>query len=85
VIVQERIAISADDTVFSLSMKGAIAGAQLAARAVTSIAEGSAHAVPQAPGSGNYCSWPTPADVRRLRRRGRRYGSIREMWRAFRA
>jgi methionyl-tRNA formyltransferase len=85
VIMQERIAISDDDTVFSLSLKGASAGAHLVARAIISIADGSAQAVPQESGSGSYYSWPTPADVRRLRRRGRRYGSVREMWRAFRA
>jgi methionyl-tRNA formyltransferase len=84
VILQERIAISDDETVFSLSLKGARVGAQLLARALTKIADASAPAVPQEPGSGNYCSWPTPADVRRLRQRGRRYGSLGEMWRAFR-
>jgi methionyl-tRNA formyltransferase len=84
VILQERIAISDDETVFSLSLKGARVGAQLMARALTMVADASAPAVPQEPGAGNYCSWPTAADVRRLRRRGRRYGSLGEMWRAFR-
>jgi methionyl-tRNA formyltransferase len=85
VILQERIAIGGDATVFSLSLEGAQVGARLVVRAIAMIADGSAPAVPQAPGAGTYRSWPTPADVRRLRRRGRRYGSLRDVWRALRA
>ena len=83
VILQERIAIDDDETVFSLSLKGARAGARLTARAIAMIADGAVPTTPQDLGAGNYCSWPTAADVRRLRRRGRRYGSLGEMWRAF--
>ncbi len=84
VILQERIAITDDDTVFSLSLKGARVGARLIVRAVAMIASGSAPALPQHGTSASYCSWPTAADVRRLRHRGRRYGSLAEIWRAFR-
>ena len=85
VILRERFAVAPDDTVFSLSMKGARAGATLLVRAIDLIADGSATRVPQDDAASSYRSWPTPADVRRLRARGRRYGSVGEMWRVFRA
>lgn len=84
VLLQERYAITADDTVFSLSMKGAHVGAALTARAIAMIADGTASARPQDESASSYRSWPTRADVARLRRRGRRYGSLAEMWRALR-
>lgn len=84
VLLQERFAIAADDTVFSLSLKGAHVGAALMTRAIAAIADGSAVARPQDESASSYRSWPTRADVARLRRRGRRYGSLGEMWRAFR-
>ena len=85
VILQQRYPIADDETVFSLSMKGARVGAELAPRAITMIADGSAPATPQDDAVSSYGSWPRPADVRRLRRRGRRYGTLAEMWQAFRS
>lgn len=85
VIVQHRFPIADDETVFSLSMKGARVGAELTPRAIAMIADGAAPAIPQDEAASSYCSWPGPADVRRLRRRGRRYGTLAEMWRAFRS
>jgi folate-dependent phosphoribosylglycinamide formyltransferase PurN len=81
ILVQESLRVAADDTVFSLAGKGAALGAVLVERALGLIEAGQAPAVAQDPGRATYWSWPTAADVRRLRDRGRRYGSFTEIWR----
>ena len=83
VLIQEALPVGADGTVFSLALKGATLGAALVERALHLIEAGRAPAVPQDAGRATYGSWPTPADVRCLRRRGRRYGSSIELWREF--
>lgn len=81
ILVQEAMRVAAEDTVFSLAGKGAALGAVLVERALRLIEAGQAPAVAQDAGRASYGSWPTAADVRRLRERGRRYGSFTEIWR----
>jgi len=80
ILLQRAIPIAPDDTVISLANKSAVVGAELLAEAVRRIEAGDAPRIRQDASQATYFSWPTPADVRRFRRRGRRYGSILEMW-----
>jgi folate-dependent phosphoribosylglycinamide formyltransferase PurN len=80
-LVQERLPIDPDDTVISLARKTAELGADLLVRAVKLIENGDPPRLPQGDAGASYFSWPTSADVRRFKARGRKYGSIREMWR----
>ncbi len=81
ILLQRALPIAPDDTVLSLASKSAQLGADLLAEAVRAIERGNPPRVPQNAAAASYFSWPTPAAVRRFRRRGRRYGSLREMWR----
>lgn len=81
ILLQERLPIAPDDTVISLARKSAELGAELLVKAVKLIETGHAPRLPQDAARASYHSWPTPADVRRFGRKGRRYGSLREMWR----
>jgi methionyl-tRNA formyltransferase len=83
VIVQQANPIEPQDTVFSVAVSTAAVGAELTVQAVRLIEEGRAPSVPQDSSLASYYSWPEPADFRRLKRLGRRYGSIAEMWRAL--
>ena len=80
ILVQESLLISTDDTVISLARKSAELGAGLLVQAIKLIAAGNPPRLPQDPTQASYFSWPTPADVRRFRQRGQRYGSINQMW-----
>ena len=80
ILIQEALGVGADDTVFSLAGKGAALGARLVERALRLIEAGEPPAIAQDAGQATYWSWPTRADVRRLRGRGRRYGSLAEIW-----
>jgi folate-dependent phosphoribosylglycinamide formyltransferase PurN len=81
ILIQEALGVGAEDTVFSLAGKGAALGAMLVERALCLIEAGHPPAIAQDAGRATYGSWPTRADVRRLRGRGRRYGSLTEIWR----
>jgi methionyl-tRNA formyltransferase len=82
-LVQEPLPIEPDDTVISLARKTAELGADLLVRAVNLIASGDPPRLPQGEVEASYFAWPTAADVRRFKARGRKYGSILEMWRAL--
>jgi folate-dependent phosphoribosylglycinamide formyltransferase PurN len=81
ILVQQRLAVQPLDTVNSLSWRSAALGADLVVRAIELVARGQAPHVPQDQKLASYHSWPTRADVRRLRARGHRYGSIFDVFR----
>jgi len=80
ILVQERLPITAEDTVISLAGKSATLGADLLVQAVRLIEAGDPPTIPQEPQQASYFSWPTPEAARRFRARGRRYGSLKEIW-----
>ncbi len=80
ILLQERLPILPDDTVISLARKTAELGAELLVRAVKLIEADEAPRIIQSSDQASYFSWPTPADVRRFKQQGRKYGSIKEMW-----
>lgn len=84
VVVQRAYPILPDDTVETLAWMGADIGAELLLEALTRIDAGDEVRVPQNEAHASYYSWPTRADVARLRARGRRYGSLLAGWRAIR-
>jgi methionyl-tRNA formyltransferase len=68
VLAQRVVAAASDDSVFRLTARLFQQGAQLLTGQLDAILNG-ACGTPQA-GEGNYDSWPTPAEVAALRRRG---------------
>ena len=83
ILVQREITIRPDHTAISLAVETAEIGAELAIDAIRLIEEGAAPRLPQDPHDASYYSWPSAAEFRRLKRLGRRYGSIADMWRAL--
>lgn len=81
ILVQRAFPIKPDDTVLSLANQSAQLGADLLVEAIRAIESGNPPRVPQNSAAASYFSWPTPEAVRRFRQRGRRYGSLRELWR----
>jgi methionyl-tRNA formyltransferase len=81
IVLQEPIAITPDATAASLGWDAARVGAELLVRAIGLIERGEAPHIPQE-GHASYLSWPTAADMRRLRERGRRYGLLPDVWKA---
>ncbi len=82
ILLQQAFPIQPDDTVLSLANKSAQLGAVLLTEAIRAIQNGNPPRVPQNSAAASYFSWPTSDAVRQFRRRGRRYGSLVEMWRA---
>ncbi len=83
ILLQRTLPISADDTVISLAQKSATLGAELLVEAVHAIETGNPPHKKQNPKIASYFSWPPPQAVRQFRKRGKRYGSIIDMWRAL--
>jgi len=81
ILVQRAFPIKPDDTVLSLAGKSAALGAELLVEAIRAIESGNPPRLSQNPAEASYFSWPTAEAVRRFRQRGRRYGSLRELWR----
>jgi folate-dependent phosphoribosylglycinamide formyltransferase PurN len=82
VVLQRAYPILPDDTVASLAWIGAELGADLLLHALVQVAGDTPPHRPQDERAASYRSWPTRADVRRLRSRGRRYGPALEGWHA---
>ena len=82
ILVQRALPIAPEDTVLSLAGKSAQLGAELLVEAIRAIESGNPPRVPQNSAAASYFSWPSSRAVRQFRRRGRRYGSLRELWRA---
>ena len=79
-LLQEKIAVTPADTILSLSYQSSVAGAEMLAQAVNLIAAGHPPRLPQDNTQASYHSWPKPADQRRFRQQGGRYGTIFELW-----
>ncbi len=79
-LLQEKIGVTSDDTIQSLSYKSSLVGAELLVKAINLIAAGNPPRLPQDNSQASYHSWPKPADQRRFRQRGGRYGTIFELW-----
>jgi methionyl-tRNA formyltransferase len=80
-LLQEKILVTPDDTITSLSYQSAILGAEMLVKAVNLIAAGSPPHIPQDNSQASYHSWPKPTDQRRFREQGGKYGTIFELWR----
>jgi methionyl-tRNA formyltransferase len=79
-LMQEKIAVTPQDTITSLSYKSAFLGAEMLCRAVRLVEAGNPPRLPQDHRQASYHSWPKPADQRRFRAKGGKYGTIFEMW-----
>lgn len=79
VIAQERIEVTPEDTIQSLSYKSAQVGGSLLVQAVDDIEADAVTRLPQDPALASYHSWPTSEAYRRFRRAGRQFGSVREL------
>ncbi len=80
ILVQEKIAVTPADTISSLSYKCAKLGATMLVKAVKLIEAGNSPHLAQDNSQASYHSWPKPADQRRFRKEGGRYGTIFEVW-----
>ncbi|MCB0193574.1 MAG: hypothetical protein KDJ65_16625 [Anaerolineae bacterium] len=80
ILLQERIDVSPKDTITSLGYKCAEVGANLLVKAVRILDAGTPLHTPQDHNQASYHSWPKPADQRRFRQQGGRYGTIFELW-----
>jgi hypothetical protein len=79
-LLQETIPVEPTDTIISLSYKSSVVGANMLVQAINLIAGGSPPRLPQNHQLATYHSWPKPADQRRFRRNGGKYGTIFELW-----
>lgn len=81
ILLQERVTVSPKDTITSLAYKCSMVGAAMLVKAVRILAAGVPLHTPQDHTQASYHSWPKPADQRRFRQQGGRYGTIFELWR----
>ena len=81
IIAQQKIAVTPEDTVQSLSYKSAQVGGPLLVQAVDAIAAGKVTRIPQDPTRASYHSWPTSEAYSRFRQAGRQFGSMGELLR----
>jgi hypothetical protein len=81
ILLQEKINVTPEDTILSLSYQSSLLGAELLVKAVNLVASGNPPRLPQDGGQASYHSWPRPADQRRFREQGGQYGTIFELWR----
>jgi folate-dependent phosphoribosylglycinamide formyltransferase PurN len=80
IILQGEVAIDAGEPVISISQKCSACGAELLLEAIRKLREGPVAGFMQDEDRRTYHSWPSRGGIRRLRRRGHRYGSLAEMW-----
>lgn len=79
-LLQEKISVTPQDTITSLSYRCAVLGADMLVNAVQLVASGNPPRIPQDGSRASYHSWPKPADQRRFRKQGGQYGTIFELW-----
>ncbi len=79
-LLQEKIIVEPDDTATSLQYKSALVGAEMLVKAVNLITTGNPPRIAQDHSQASYHSYPKPADQRRFRQQGGRYGTIFELW-----
>ena len=80
IMLQEKISITPADTISSISYNCAVLGAEMLVKAVNLIKAGNPPYIPQDHSQASYHSWPKPADQRRFRKQGGKYGTIFELW-----
>ncbi|MEM8877172.1 MAG: formyltransferase family protein [Pseudomonadota bacterium] len=80
VLDQDVVEITGDDTVVSLSARCSESGARLLRKAIDKLRAGHITGKVQDETQQTYQSWPSLSGVRRLHRRGRRYGTMGQMW-----
>ena len=81
ILLQEAIPIQPQDTLTSLAYKSAQVGAEMLVRAMQLVEAGDPPRIPQDNSHATYYSWPRPADQRRFRQGGGRYGTVFELMR----
>ncbi len=81
ILIQRALPVTSSCTVFSLSYECAKLGADLLVEAVKLVEKGSPPKISQNKCQSSYFSWPSPIDVCRFKKKGRKYGSILEIWR----
>lgn len=79
-LLQEKIVVEPLVTLTTLQYNSAVIGADMLVKAVKLVAEGSPPRLPQDKSQATYYSYPKPADQRRFRQQGGRYGTIFELW-----
>lgn len=79
-LMQEKLSVLPSDTITSLSYKSALLGAEMMVKAVNLVAAGNPPRLTQDNSQASYHSYPKPADQRRFRERGGKYGTIFELW-----
>ena len=79
-LLQQSLAVEPSDTIISLSYKSAVLGADMLVEAVKLFADGNPPRLPQSTTGVSYHTWPRPADQRRFRQQGGKYGTIFDLW-----
>ena len=79
ILAQQQMTISGADSALSLQLRLAAAGGEALSAVLASLDAGLQAAKEQNLSKRSYYSWPTPADVRALRRRGRRLARVRDL------
>lgn len=79
-LLQEKIAVSPNDTITSLSYKSSLLGADMLVKGVNLLETGNPPRLSQDHSQASYHTWPTRADQRRFRQQGGHYGTIFELW-----
>lgn len=80
ILFQDTIAIESGESVLSLSQRCSACGADLLLKCIDELRRGTPAGRIQDETERTYQSWPTPGGIRRLYRKGYRYGSVPEMW-----
>ena len=81
VLAQCKVPIRTGDSVVSLSERCSEAASDLVLKVIRDIEAGTTTETQQDPTGTSYYSWPSPAGIRKLYKRGHRYGSLAEMTR----
>lgn len=79
-LLQEKIPVTSEDTITSLSYRCAVLGAEMLVKAVNMVAAGEPLHISQNHRQASYHSWPKPDDQHRFRKQGGKYGTIFELW-----
>ena len=79
-LLQEKLSVTPEDTITSLSYRSAVLGADMVVRAVNLVSAGNPPHIAQDNGQSSYHSWPNPSDQRHFREQGGRYGTVFELW-----
>ena len=81
ILFQDAVPIQNGESVISLSQRCSVCGAGLLLECIRELRKGHLPGRVQDETKRTYYSWPSRGGIRRLYRRGHRYGSVAEMWR----